>query len=178
MLYAVKLVISSITAGTIGVGLDESEVIAAQSSAGTYYGLVTAPAADMELVVFASVDADGVVSEVSFRRVFWLQENYLPNSLTLTGPSERNTPNGVKVTHREPSSDTPNWPEGFGQDATPATKTGEVDLIETTLNMPGYPTFDQAQNKAVRKSARMDRRLAASYVTTDTGILQRKGSFV
>lgn len=178
VLYAVKLVISSISAGGIGVVVDEAEAIAEQSSAGTYYGLVTTPAADLELFVSASPDAVGTVSEVSMRRVFWLQDNYLPDSLTMTGPSERNTPNGVKVTHREPSSDTPNWPEGFGQDAIPATKTGEVDLIETTLNMPGYPTFDQAQNKAVRKTARMDKRLAASFVTTDTGILQRKGSFV
>ena len=176
--YAASIYISDIAAGTIRVEIDGEEVIAAQSLPDTYTAYFVPAGATASIDVIADVNAFAIVSDVNLNRTYWRETEWVRDSLSVTGPSERGTPTSTKVNYTIPVDDDPNWLTGSTVQTSPFAESGELPFIQTVLDMPGVFRLGEANNKAVQRTQRMHNRYNVSYITTDHGILNRVGDAV
>lgn len=179
--YSVSVTVSSYTSGSISVDLGGTEVIASQSAAGTFTGVITVGGTSNDLEIKAAITSPNTVltiSELYVKRSYYKATKWLPGSMELVGPSERGTPTSVKVNYTVPDDDSPNWVTASTVFTSPYAESGEVPFIQTVLDLPGVQRIGEANNKAVQRVQRMHDRWEMSYTTKSDGLLHRKGDTV
>jgi hypothetical protein len=179
--YIATLDIALIGSGALRLDLNGVPLIEEQTAAGKHTYEFTADGSEeggtLELVADATVLA--AVYQASIKRKYWLDQNIDMGSLSLTALSNSDSPTRVSVQYTSPSDDSPNWGE-----AEPAVaevvgvESGEIQLIETRLDMRGITRPEEAANKAQSKRNRMQNRVRASWITTDVGVAYQKGSVI
>lgn len=176
--YAIEFELNTRIAGSVSVEFEGVEVIAAQTVVGTYSVIVAPLTAAPELVFKGSFDFDGSIDNVTVKRSWWLETNWVRGSLAIQGQSERQSPSSVNVKYKEPDDLTPNWQTKSAIRTFPDAASGLTPFIQTTISLPGTQNLNEAYNKAVIKMQRMFDRIAVSYQTTDSGMYQRIGDVV
>lgn len=177
--YVIEIFAPLISSGSISVDFDGVEVIAAQSTGGTFKVRVTnTTGSPVPLLEIISHNATAWLFKASIKRLYWLEENFVQNSITLDGVSNNDTPTKVTLRYKESATDSPNWLDKTESYELPGVSSGDVPLIETTLSMPGIFREAEAQNKAQSRLARMQNRVRVSWVTTDHGLAYLRGTAV
>jgi len=178
IVYALSITLSSRTSGSVSVEVGGVSAIAAQTVAGTYTAFVTPTGTSTQLKIIGSAGCILSVDNVSFKRQAYKEEKWVKSSLSISGPSERDTPTSVITKYTAASSTTANWNEASVVRTLPAASAGTIPFIQTTLDMPGLHDEDKAGYQAVKKLQRMYRRLDVSYITTDHAVMHRVGDTI
>jgi hypothetical protein len=172
----VSLTITEIYTGDVALHLDGLEVIAPQTSAGTYTATITAAADNPTIKAVPSADFQGDIDEISAKGLFWRIGKWLKDSLNIDGLDDRDAPTKVYVRWTEPSLSSGTWGDAEPAEAElPGVEPGDVRLIPTTLDFPGIYRLEEAQLKADSYVQRFLNQVDVSWGTTDIGARFRPG---
>ena len=185
-LYAVKMQISAYTSGDFSVEIEDdvgtsSPVSPSTSAVGTFTALFTgrAPKAGGTLLrLVAGAGAEGDVTLVECKRLYYLEENCVRGSLDVEGVDDGDTPTKVMCRYTSTAGTAGVWSDAIASASLPGVESGDTRLVETTLSMPGIYRVTEATSKANARLQRMRNRVRVSWVTTDKGIRHRLGDVI
>jgi hypothetical protein len=184
-LYAVKLQVSDYTSGLFSVEIEDDEgtstPILDKDAVGTYTALITAraPKTGGTLIrLVAGAGAEGDVTLVECKRLYYLEENCVKGSLDVEGVDDGDTPTKVICRYTSTAGTAGVWSEAIASASLPGVESGDTRLVETTLSMPGIYRVTEATSKANARLQRMRNRVRVSWVTTDKGIKHRIGDVI
>lgn len=185
-LYAVKMQISAYTSGDFSVEIEDdvgtsSPVSPSTSAVGTFTALFTgrAPKAGGTLLrLVAGAGAEGDVTLVECKRLYYLEENCVRGSLDVEGVDDGDTPTKVMCRYTSTAGTAGVWSDAIASASLPGVESGDTRLVETTLSMPGIYRVTEAVSKANARLQRMRNRVRVSWVTTDKGIRHRLGDVI
>ena len=185
-LYAVKMQVSAYTSGDFSVEIEDdvgtsSPVSPSTSAVGTFTALFTgrAPKTGGTLIrLAASAGAEGDVTLVECKRLYYLEENCVKGSLDVEGIDDGDTPTKVMCRYTSTAGTGGVWSEAIASASLPGVESGDARLVETTLSMPGIYRVTEAVSKANARLQRMRNRVRVTWVTTDKGLKHRIGDVI
>lgn len=163
-------------AGSYSVIYDGVTVISGATGNASIVVIPTDTSAVLEIV--PSSTASLWVASANMRRLYWLENSCVRDSLQLDGISNADTPTRVTCSYKTPSTTSPNWEQSSEVYEIAGVATGDVPLVETSISMPGIYRAEEAYNKAASRALRMQNRVRASWVTTDVGLIYHKGAVI
>lgn len=186
VLYAVKMQISAYTAGAFSVEIEDGDgtstpLSPVASDVGTFTALFSgrAPKAGGTLIrLVAGAGAEGDVTLVGCKRLYYLEENCVKGTLDVEGIDDGDTPTKVMCRYTSTTGTAGIWSEAITAASLPGVDTGDARLVETTLTMPGIFRVTEAVSKANARLQRMRNRVRVTWVTTDKGLVHRIGDVI
>lgn len=178
VVYAVSFTISAYTSGSVTVLLGGVTAIASQSAEGTYTAFITPTGTSTQLKITKAAGSVLSIDNVSVKRSAYKESQWLQGSLSISGPSERDTPTSVAVKYTKAETTTANWNEATVVRTLPDAEDATIPFIQTTLDMSGLHDEERAAYQGVMRLQRMYRRLDVSYVTTDHAVMHRVGDAI
>jgi hypothetical protein len=178
--YAISVECSSVGSpeGSFTVEFDGTEILSATSAVGTYNMQATATSSSATLAIIKGAGFTGSFGSASVRRLYYLEERWIRDSLAISCPDDTDTPTSINVQWTAPDDSSPNWATRSAVVTLNSAANGVIPLIESRVQMPGVQNLCEAQNKAGLKLSRLYNRVEVTYTTTDHGILQRVGDAV
>jgi len=168
-------------AGTVSLTLNGVTLIPATSAAGRHAVEFIASGSETGRELSCNADSAfaGLIGEISIKRKYWAENSIVRGSLSVSPARNSDSPTSVSVQYTTPNIYSANWIDAEPVIAQlPAVDTGDVPLLETTIDMRGVISIEEAENKALTRLMKMQNSVTVSYQTTDSGIALKRGFVV
>lgn len=180
--YVFVINVLMLNAGTWRVRFNGTEIIPDQTDTANFEVRVRFTADATMTAPLLEIEADANltlwVGRTSLKRLYWLNNKTIRDTLQIQALRSDDTPTRVNVKYTVPVANSPAWLEGVATAEIPGVDSGEVPLIETSVSMKGVYRVSEAANKASARLLRLQNQVRVSWETTDSGIAITRGTVV